>query len=80
MSKYQLLTKDNELIFESDNIVTFESYVRNQIIHDIEFKLSNEDYPLGIVKAFQNDIKLLSDENIKAETLMTLANDWGYII
>lgn len=80
MSKYQLLTTDNELIFESDNIVTFESYVRNQIIHDIEFKLSNEDYPLGIVKAFQNDIKLLSDENIKPETLMTLANDWGYII
>lgn len=78
MSKYQLLTKDNELIFESDNIVTFESYVRNQIMHDIEFKLSNEDYPLGIVKAFQNDIKLLSDENIKAEILMTLANDWGY--
>lgn len=80
MSKYQLLTTDNELIFESDNIVTFESYVRNQIIHDIEFKLSNEYYPLGIVKAFKNDIKLLSDENVKAETIMMLANDWGYII
>ncbi len=80
MSKYQLITTDNELIFESNNIVTFENYVRYQIIHDIEFKLSNEDYPLNVVKAWQDDIKKLLNDNTKAETLMTLANDWGYII
>ncbi|XWX34226.1 hypothetical protein LMHOCYYV_CDS0002 [Staphylococcus phage PG-2021_4] len=49
MNKYQLLTTDNELIFE-------------------------------VVKAWQDDIKKLLNDNTKAETLMTLANDWGYII
>ncbi|WP_323709401.1 hypothetical protein [Mammaliicoccus sciuri] len=80
MNKYQLLTTDGELIFESDNTVKFKSYVRNQIIFDIEFKLGNEDYPKDIVKVWQDDITKLLDDNVSYDTVINYANDWEYKI
>ncbi|WP_239704924.1 hypothetical protein [Mammaliicoccus sp. E-M24] len=76
--KYNLLSEDNFLILRSRDLSEFVKKVSKQIIFDIEFKLSNEDYPKDIVKAWQDDITKLSDENVSYDTVINYANDWGY--
>ena len=76
--KYNLLSEDNFLILRSRDLSEFVKKVSKQIIFDIEFKLSNEDYPKDIVKAWQDDITKLSDDNVGYDTVINYANDWGY--
>lgn len=76
--KYNLLSEDNFLILRSRDLSEFVKKVSKQIIFDIEFKLSNEDYPKDIVKAWQDDITKLSDDNVRYDTVINYANDWGY--
>lgn len=76
--RHKLLSEDNYLILRSEYISDFIKDVSNQIIHDIEFKLSNEDYPKDIVKAWQDDITKLSDDNVSYDTVMNYAKEWGY--
>lgn len=76
--KYNLLSEDNFLILRSRDLSEFVKKVSKQIIFDIEFKLSNEDYPKDIVKVWQDDITKLLDDNVSYDTVINYANDWGY--